>query len=118
MAEKGKNFADTLRVAIAGGAKGKKSEEDESEKILYSNQIQTLDSFRMLGVLVFTTDLGLKFAYLFKSRFVSQFIYNLFLFFVWARGVFIVVFHVYRLCMDLHRMIHDTRKKQSESQKA
>jgi hypothetical protein len=71
--------------------------------------MQLIDSFRMLGVVVFTIDLGLKFAYMFSSRFVSQFLYSLFLFFIWSRGVFILAFHLYRLCMDSHKMTHEFR---------
>jgi len=97
---------------FGGGAKVE-NETDADQLLPHSNQIQLLDTFRMLGVVVFTTDLGLKFAYLFSSKFVSQFMYSLFLFFVWSRGVFIVLFHLYNFCMRFHRLSQELRKKQN-----
>lgn len=64
-----------------------------------------------MGMLIFTVDMGLKFTYLFTSKFVSDFMHSLFIFFIWGRGVFIIGFHLQRLCLETHKIVYNARMK-------
>lgn len=59
----------------------------------------TLDCLRICGPALFIVDLGLKYAYGHASRFINVEMHSLYYGFLYARPVFIVVYHLYRFCL-------------------
>jgi hypothetical protein len=58
----------------------------------------------MLGVLIFVIDLGIKIAYLSSMKFADPLVQSLYGMCLYARGIFILAFHIYLLCMGVHRL--------------
>ena len=61
-----------------------------------ADQQSKLDYIRLLGGVVFLTDLGLKIAYPLKSKFVYRGIHTFYFVLIISRAIFVVLYHVYK----------------------
>ena len=64
-----------------------------------------LDCLRAFAVPFFIADAGLKYAYYSSSRFISSQVHQLFLTLLLIRPIFIVLYHLFRLCSALQYLL-------------
>ena len=72
----------------------------------YQREQCVLDGLRLVGALIFLTDLLLKVAYYRTSKFISYEIKHLFFLFIIARPIFIGLYHAFQMCMTTHKLIY------------